>query len=218
MAIDWEAARAELSKKLDKQHVKPPAPGKYGDYIEGWHAIAEANRIFGPENWSYRIERLDLTNAEQVEKKARNGDVYRQWEIGYLAIVTLTLGETVKQDVGHGQGHSKSAGEAHDSAIKEAVTDGLKRCLRTLGNPLGLALYDKTQANVCDTRAEEAAAAREAESIAKSRKDLLGAADLSALRAVYTGIMQAWGSDKVPKELQELGKSRAKELEQKEAA
>src|SRR5690606_29122102 len=32
--------------------------------------------------------------------------------------------------------------------IKEAVTDALKRTLRTFGNPFGLALYDKSRANV----------------------------------------------------------------------
>ena len=55
---------------------------------------------------------------------------------------------TVRGDVGHGQGFGKSLGDAHDSAAKEAVTDALKRALRSFGNPFGLALYDKTKANV----------------------------------------------------------------------
>ena len=33
---------------------------------------------------------------------------------------------------------------------KEAETDARKRALMTFGNPFGLALYDKTQANVAD--------------------------------------------------------------------
>lgn len=37
---------------------------------------------------------------------------------------------------------------AHESAIKEAVTDALKRGLRSFGNPFGLALYDKSRASV----------------------------------------------------------------------
>ncbi len=41
-------------------------------------------------------------------------------------------------------------GQAHESALKEAETDAMKRAFMTFGNPFGLALYDKTQANVGD--------------------------------------------------------------------
>ena len=54
--MDWMAASAELSKKLDPAHVQPPKQyGPKGHYIEGWHAIAEANRIFGFGEWSYEV-------------------------------------------------------------------------------------------------------------------------------------------------------------------
>ena len=36
-------------------------------------------------------------------------------------------------------------GQAHESALKEAETDAMKRALMTFGNPFGLALYDKQQ-------------------------------------------------------------------------
>ena len=39
-------------------------------------------------------------------------------------------------------------GQAHESAIKEAETDAMKRALMTFGNPFGLALYDKQQRQV----------------------------------------------------------------------
>ena len=148
--MDRETIAAELAKDLDKAHVKPPPPGKYGEYIEGWHAIAEASRIFGWDGWSYRVDRLEQTNRDPDQ--GRNSD---QWANGYLAIVTVTAAgddgpSTTAQDVGHGQGYSKSEGDAHDSAMKEAVTDALKRALRTFGHPFGLALYDKTKAHVSD--------------------------------------------------------------------
>ena len=137
--MNWDAASAELTKKLDPRHVKPPPQGKYGEYIEGWHAIGEANRIFGYGGWSYSADRIHLTNEEH------NGGKHR---IGYFAQVSVTVGDVTRSDVGHGQGFGKSLGDAHDSAVKEAVTDALKRALRTFGNPFGLALYDKTKANV----------------------------------------------------------------------
>ncbi len=39
-------------------------------------------------------------------------------------------------------------GQAHQSALKEAETDAMKRALMTFGNPFGLALYDKRQREV----------------------------------------------------------------------
>lgn len=137
--MNWDEVSAELRKKLDPAHVKPPPQGKYGSYIEGWHAISEANRIFGHGGWSYTLDTLSLTNA------TKDGDKHR---VGYLAIVSVTVENVTRGDVGHGQGFGKSEGDAHDSAVKEAVTDALKRALRTFGNPFGLALYDKSGANV----------------------------------------------------------------------
>lgn len=137
--MNWTEIESELQKKLDPAFVKPPPQGKYGNYIEGWHAIAEANRIFGFNGWSYTLDQLHLTNATCDEDKHR---------VGYFARVTVTVDGVQRGDVGHGQGFGKSEGDAHDSAVKEAVTDALKRCLRTFGNPFGLALYDKSGASV----------------------------------------------------------------------
>lgn len=136
---DHESIKAELRKKLNPAYVKPPPQGKYGSYIEGWHAIAEANRIFGEDGWSYTLDTLQLTNASDDGGKHR---------VGYMAQVTVHAMGCHRGDVGHGQGFGKSEGDAHDSAVKEAVTDALKRALRTFGNPFGLALYDKSGANV----------------------------------------------------------------------
>lgn len=42
-----------LSDKLDKRHVKTrEQSGRKLSYVEGWHAIAEANRIFGFDAWT----------------------------------------------------------------------------------------------------------------------------------------------------------------------
>jgi recombination DNA repair RAD52 pathway protein len=57
-------------------------------------------------------------------------------------------------------------GLAHESASKEAVTDALKRTLRTFGNPFGLALYDKSRENVGDPEADLRAVKADADRIA----------------------------------------------------
>ncbi len=56
--------------------------------------------------------------------------------------------EICREGCGSGQGRGNTPGEAHESALKEAETDAMKRALTTFGNPFGLALYDKEQHGV----------------------------------------------------------------------
>lgn len=143
--MDWERVKPLLDAKLDPAFVKPPSQfGPKGDYIEGWHAIAEANRIFGHGGWSYTIKTL----TENSLKEGKNGKGDMQWQAAYTCVVTVLVGDVVREDVGFGSGFSKQVGDAVEGAVKEAVTDALKRALRTFGNPFGLALYDKSKANV----------------------------------------------------------------------
>src|SRR5262250_1165773 len=45
----------QLRAKLDARHVKTrKANGADLHYVEGWHVIAEANRIFGYDSWDRR--------------------------------------------------------------------------------------------------------------------------------------------------------------------
>jgi Rad52/22 family double-strand break repair protein len=54
MAFSDTQAR-QLKAKLDSLHVKARKEnGATLHYIEGWHAIAEANRIFGYDAWDRR--------------------------------------------------------------------------------------------------------------------------------------------------------------------
>lgn len=141
-----------LAQPLNKANVKPPAPGKYGEYIEGWKTIEEANRIFGFDGWTRETVLLTETNRELVGLKDRQGQAYQQWRVGYLAKVRVQAGGIVREGTGFGQGQGKpeGLGDAIESAAKEAETDAMKRALMTFGNPFGLALYDKTKANVSD--------------------------------------------------------------------
>jgi recombination DNA repair RAD52 pathway protein len=44
--------RRSLAAKLKHQHVKSrSSQGASISYLEGWHVIAEANRIFGYDSW-----------------------------------------------------------------------------------------------------------------------------------------------------------------------
>ena len=141
-----------LTEKLDSSHVKPPAQfGPKGDYLEGWHVIAEANRIFGFDGWSYEVLEANCVSQapRKIGKAERDG-----FGVTYTSKVRVLVAGVMREDYGAGHGYDVDAGLAHESAIKEAVTDALKRALRTFGNPFGLALYDKTRANVEDVEAK----------------------------------------------------------------
>ena len=112
--------------------------GRELSYIEGWHAIAEANRIFG----------FDAMHRETLESRcvlAR--DNRGTFNTIYVAKVRITVRcdkhIVVRDGYGSGEAHSATAGEAHDKAIKTAETDATKRALATFGKPFGLALYRK---------------------------------------------------------------------------
>jgi len=133
---------SKLSAKLDSSHVKKRAQaGRQLSYIEGWFAISEANRIFGFDGW--HRETVELKEIHLPHQNDRSN-----WVVGYMARVRVTVGEVIREGCGFGSGIDKDLGRAHESAIKEAETDAMKRALMTFGNPFGLALYDKEQTNV----------------------------------------------------------------------
>ena len=144
-----------LSAPLDKSNVKSRSQaGRELSYIEAWHAIAEANRIFGFDAWNREtVDLRQLGEPRQVEGK---------WRVGYSARVRITVfaGDRViiREGCGFGSGIDKDVDQAHESALKEAESDAMKRGLMTFGNPFGLALYDKTQANVVEAPPPRSAA------------------------------------------------------------
>lgn len=141
---------AVLTAPLDKAKVATREQGgKTLSYIEAWHAIAEANRIFGFGCWDRETVELRQLGEPRVTQDKYGKD---QMRVGYSARVRITVraGDTVivREGCGFGSGIDKDTDQAHESALKEAESDAMKRALMTFGNPFGLALYDKTQANV----------------------------------------------------------------------
>jgi Rad52/22 family double-strand break repair protein len=134
----------QLKAKLDAQHVKTrKADGTTLHYIEGWHVLAEANRIFGFDGWDRRTL---MTNCIWT---GTAGD----WHLAaYVARVRIYVraGDVliVREGSGTGEGRAPTPGQAHEIALKTAETDATKRALATFGNVFGLALYDPAQGNV----------------------------------------------------------------------
>jgi DNA recombination protein Rad52 len=134
----------QLRAKLDSRHVKTrQANGTHLHYVEGWHVISEANRIFGYDAWDRR------TVATKCVSSSGNG---QRHFAAYTAKVRITVraGDItiVREGSGTGEGSGATTGQAHEIALKSAETDATKRALATFGNPFGLALYDREQLGI----------------------------------------------------------------------
>lgn len=145
---------AALQAPLDRAKVKQRSQsGRNLSYLEGWHVIAEANRIFGFDGWQRETisEKCVAENQRKIGRDQKDG-----WGVTYVCRVRVTVGHAmgavvIREGTGSGHGIDVDLGLAHESAIKEAETDAMKRALMTFGNPFGLALYDKEQREVMST-------------------------------------------------------------------
>lgn len=140
-----------LAAPLDRANVQTRSQSNRNfSYLEGWHVIAEANRIFGFDGW--QRETLHCQCVSERERSIGSGQDPRGqrsgWGVTYTAKARIKVGEIIREGSGAGHGIDMDLGQAHESAIKEAETDAMKRALMTFGNQFGLALYDKQQREV----------------------------------------------------------------------
>ena len=142
MTITAEAL-AKLAKPLDPKRVKKRegGGGRSLSYLEGHDVIRAANEIFGIGGWSYRLGKLICLGTEDVVGRDNRKGV----RVAYTAEVFVRAGDAEYGDVGYGDAieYGGSILTPHELASKEAVTDGLKRALKNLGDQFGLCLYDK---------------------------------------------------------------------------
>src|SRR6187200_3358584 len=101
-----------LKAKLDPRYIRiRNCNGNTLSYVEGWHAVAEANRIFGYEAWDRRT-----VSASCAWTEAKTG-TYRAV---YTAKVRITVraGEVkvVREGSGSCEASAATAGQAHELA------------------------------------------------------------------------------------------------------
>lgn len=139
----------KLAGKLPERFVKTRTErGMTLSYVEGWHVIDEANRVFGFDGWD-----RETVSAECVWQDGRLSPKACSYAVRVR--IKVRAGKTIvsREGTGIGHGSGPTLGEAHESALKEAETDATKRALITFGNLFGLALYDKERAGVQRDRA-----------------------------------------------------------------
>jgi DNA repair and recombination protein RAD52 len=134
----------DLEKELESSRIKTREKGNIQlSYIEAHDFITTANRIFGYGHWEYSISSLEVVSVE-VNQNQNN-------IVSYKALVQVVVynenhsQKVCREDVGFGSGIAKTLADAHESGAKEAVTDGLKRAMRSFGNQFGNSLYDKSR-------------------------------------------------------------------------
>lgn len=139
MLENVEQQRSELGQPVDERYVRRAASVK-GAYTTGDYVRLMLNQIFGPDNWSHTV----LTGPELVRLNAggayvrtlvrltvrfANGQQVVHEDVG---ITVLNAGRNVELE--------NVAPERYETALKAAVTDGLKACAEHLGacfRPMG---------------------------------------------------------------------------------
>jgi hypothetical protein len=139
MFEDIETQRLELGKPVDERFIRRNSNVK-GPYTTGDYVRLMLNQIFGPDNWSHVV----LSGPELVRLNA--GGAYVK------TVVRLTVRfangqQAVHEDVGvtvlsagRRDNLDDIAPERYETALKAAVTDGLKACAEHLGacfRPMG---------------------------------------------------------------------------------
>lgn len=120
------------------------------NHVEAWDIRRWLTRIFGFAGWS--DETLELVCVS--EREINPG----RWTVVYRAQTRLTVktvdGRTLSSwdDAAMGDSRNQpSLGDAHDMAMKTALSQALKRCAVNLGDAFGLSLYNDGSANAVVT-------------------------------------------------------------------
>ena len=111
--------------------------GRMVAYLEGHQAINQANRIFGYGRWGSEI--VGPIGYREIKVATSEAPAIRMY---WARVRVRVRGCESRSDVGCGVVAEHMA-DAHETAIKAAVTDGMKRALRTFGPAFGNSLYDK---------------------------------------------------------------------------
>lgn len=138
-----------LSTKQTEYLLKPIAGNRVAvrdgmSHLEAWDVRRHLIRVFGHTGFS-----LDVIDLEQLyeQSKTDKEDAPPKWRAAYRATVRLEVaGATYTEAaVGTNMGWlpDTKRDEAHDMAIKTAVSQAMKRCAVNLGDQFGLSLYDK---------------------------------------------------------------------------
>ena len=124
------------------------APGTPSPISPGGSPSQQANRLLGYGGWGYDLVG-EVTPRDITTRDAQTGAV--EHATAYTATVRLHVpGVPPRTDVGF-QVVAEESAQGHETAYKGAVTDALKRALRTLGAQFGNDLAGDGGTGAADT-------------------------------------------------------------------
>lgn len=151
----YNDVQTTLSTPLDPKFVKKH-PYTGFDYIEGCTAIDNANAAFGYDGWSVDVD----TEHMKFMNLPATGNGTKRGVVTVPVIVSVIVEkdgeaedytEVVKTDIGSCIWNGE---DQIETAIKGAVTDGMKRALRMFGPQFGNDLYKKEEVAAVSQTAE----------------------------------------------------------------
>ena len=137
-AEEQAAVQRALQQRLGPNFIskRPAGGGQNVSYIEAFKVVGLANEVFGFNGWSHAVTNQTIDFVDHHQGK---------FFVGTTATVKVSLKDgSYHEDVGYGVVEGmRSKALSLEKARKEAVTDGLKRALRSFGNVMGNCLQDK---------------------------------------------------------------------------
>jgi len=133
-----------LNQELASNRIKTRSKGNVNlSYLEGFDIIETANKVFGFGNWSYHTVSLEAVSQEINQNQ--NHVICYKAVIKVLVYDEQHTNHISREDVGFGTGIAKTLADAHEGGAKEAITDSIKRAMRSFGNQFGNSLYNKSK-------------------------------------------------------------------------
>lgn len=118
-------------------------------HLEAWDVRRYLIRAFGVGGWDFEVLETELVHQSAGEKKRNDGTTYSVHTVVYRVtgrlIVKDEAGAVIASydDGAAGDAiNQPSVGDAHDMALKTAMSQAIKRCAVNLGDQFGLSLYN----------------------------------------------------------------------------
>ena len=124
-----------LAKPFVKSLIRPPASGKYGDYVPHSSVVEAMLYAVGPHD--FEVDRLIRGFAEEVKGKDRTYPARDNAVVGCLARLTADIDgrPTTVVEIGDVE---KAAMNNDGRNAKDAASDAYKRCAMRMGKGLHL--------------------------------------------------------------------------------
>lgn len=140
-------------------------------HLEAWDVRRHLLRVFGWGGWSFEVLSCDCILERSFWSEKASEPFKGRHTVVYRVVGRLVIRDDAGIEVAHFDDgatgdatNQPSLGDAHDMALKTAMSQAMKRCAVNLGDRFGLSLYDggSTKAVVGRTVSHASAAEHEA--------------------------------------------------------